>query len=758
MQTQIPQNNPQYIPESLHYKRTKKTYQGYSTTIKTKSMANAIKTKNNRPLITKMINHRLYEKYASSQNYYYMKDINAILGNQRIPSVIAFRDYEDYMKKDEVLRRFYYTEEYDSKLQQLTEYYKFHKEIPRIFSKNEYDIYFDYHDRKRKVDFVKITNMLKKENGEDPFLDQKLEILRKRQKDFTPILQNLSSYIRSSFRNSTPREQKTRKFFEKGLRILDQSNTINDIFEKLNDIVSLSSKVSFENSSEISLDNLTEKSINQRENIGRSNPKGRSNKSKIHKEMDMETSLLFKKTSNKSSERTRSKIASDIVNEKFIKYQNKGKKENFFGNFMKKKKQGVIKSEIDQTDNSKSKIKPKRKKSKKSEIFKKYSEKILKTTEDEPKASKLGKFNWTKLNKNFGNMKKNNSKILKKKKKESISGKYDSTKPSKKKPMSNRNNSNKTFKSSFATSRHKRESSLEKFREELSKFKFSKMGNNSQKTLKSSRSKKTAIKTKGHYKTKSEFGVASIAYLTRVESTNTHISSNFKGGKKSLGNKLDLDLITKEKKNNFFSKKKIENKSISGKPNTTDNKMNKFQFDNIYKTKFSNLKEEMKIFKTQRKSKPITFSSGGNKVEIENGKLSSKRTKKYLAKKNQHRVESLKDMKFLKKSSEKYKVDTSNLLSTKILNRSKEPLLGKKGKHKHSRSEPEKLLMHNFIKKNENEVNFKALGGFKNLVDIGRNKDFRRESQPFNSYRGKRRGNSGGSTAFGQILYSSRNV
>jgi len=90
-----------------------------------------------------------------------------------VPAVIKWKDVKDYLLDDEVMKRFYYREEYHEKFNQLTEYYKFHKEIPRVFSKKEYDMYFDYHDRKRKVDFVKITNMLKIENGEDPHLEKK---------------------------------------------------------------------------------------------------------------------------------------------------------------------------------------------------------------------------------------------------------------------------------------------------------------------------------------------------------------------------------------------------------------------------------------------------------------------------------------------------------------------------------------------------------------------------------------------------------
>lgn len=750
--------SPQYIPESLNYKKTKKSQNAYSTTMKTKSQLktfNISTSRKDRPKIKGLINHKLYEKYSSSQNYYYMKDVNAILGNQRIPSVIVFRDLQDQMKKEEVLRRFFFLEEYDSKFQQLTEYYKFHKEIPRIFSKNEYDIYFDYHDRKRKVDFVQITNMLKRENGEDPYLERKLELIRRRQKQYDPILNNLSSFMRSSYRTSMTPKNNQRYFLNK-TKVLDQSSTILDIYDKLHDIVSLSSILSFENSRDISLDNLTIKSKIRRDNIGKNKSARRSkdftmekekkltSKRSNYNEINMETSLLFKKSHR---DRLRSGISSEIINDKIMEIQFGGKKgkEKAPGNFSKKKKKNLVRSEVAH-NRSKSRLKSKKRKSKKSDMGKKNSERVFKTGEEDKSKGKLGKFSWTRLNKNIGTSKKSMAKTLKRSKRKDTSGKLES-KTSKKKASSNRNYSHKASKGSFATTRHKRESSLDRFREELSKFKFSKSTKQSQKALKSSRSKKSSGKIKGHYKTKSEIGLGNLAYLTRFDTKNSQVPSNNHLRRKS-GGKLDFDFIN-EKKKNFFSKKKNEKSSHKSK---------KFQFDNIYKTRFSNLKQEMKFFKNQRKSKPITFGSGGSKKSLKTAKVSAKRSKKYMAKKNHHRVESLSDMKFLKKSREKYNNDRSNLFSGKILNKSKEPIVAKRGKHKHTRSEPEKLLMHNFIKKNEQEVNFKAFGGFKNLVEVGRNNDFRRESQPFNSYRSKRRGNSGGAANFGKLLYSSRNV
>lgn len=38
----------------------------------------------------------------------------------------------------------------------MIEYYKYHIEIPRIFCKDATDLYFDYHDRKRQIEYVRV--------------------------------------------------------------------------------------------------------------------------------------------------------------------------------------------------------------------------------------------------------------------------------------------------------------------------------------------------------------------------------------------------------------------------------------------------------------------------------------------------------------------------------------------------------------------------------------------------------------------------
>ena len=49
---------------------------------------------------------------------------------------------------------------YAGYLQNLADYYKYHNEIPRFFAKKLFEMFFEYHDEKRKLNFRLVTKML----------------------------------------------------------------------------------------------------------------------------------------------------------------------------------------------------------------------------------------------------------------------------------------------------------------------------------------------------------------------------------------------------------------------------------------------------------------------------------------------------------------------------------------------------------------------------------------------------------------------
>ena len=120
--------------------------------------------KNRAEFFSQMIIRALYSKYASSQNYYYTKDLNEIIANAKSSVVIIYKDNVTYDEEEEYLKRFYRINEYDYKIKMLSEYYKFHRDIARIFMLPTSLILNKYHDRKRRLEYIRITKMLKEEN------------------------------------------------------------------------------------------------------------------------------------------------------------------------------------------------------------------------------------------------------------------------------------------------------------------------------------------------------------------------------------------------------------------------------------------------------------------------------------------------------------------------------------------------------------------------------------------------------------------
>jgi hypothetical protein len=100
-----------------------------------------------------VMNDTLFKKFAASQNYYYCKDINDILGNKLTSASLMFEDIQCLVEEEEFLKRFYFKSEYVNKLTMLSEYYKYHSDIPRIFLQPSVNSLNNFHDKKRKLKY-----------------------------------------------------------------------------------------------------------------------------------------------------------------------------------------------------------------------------------------------------------------------------------------------------------------------------------------------------------------------------------------------------------------------------------------------------------------------------------------------------------------------------------------------------------------------------------------------------------------------------
>lgn len=61
----------------------------------------------------------------------------------------------------------------------LSEYYKFHNEVPRLFMLSIAETLDNYIDERRQLEYVKVTNILKKDQPEEKKKPSKYEPIQK---------------------------------------------------------------------------------------------------------------------------------------------------------------------------------------------------------------------------------------------------------------------------------------------------------------------------------------------------------------------------------------------------------------------------------------------------------------------------------------------------------------------------------------------------------------------------------------------------
>ena len=66
------------------------------------------------------------------------------------------------------MRRIYKNTEFSHKIKLLTEYYKFHHDIPRLFMLPETNTLNNFHDKKRRFEYFWIARLIEEENKKNP--------------------------------------------------------------------------------------------------------------------------------------------------------------------------------------------------------------------------------------------------------------------------------------------------------------------------------------------------------------------------------------------------------------------------------------------------------------------------------------------------------------------------------------------------------------------------------------------------------------
>jgi len=111
---------------------------------------------------------QICQRHSASENFFFAKTINDFLEHQRSSQAIRIKDLIALEVEEEYLKRVYRLSEYQNKLQDLTEYYKYHNDIVRLFIFPESHILNKYYDRKRKIKYCEIAKLIELENRNNP--------------------------------------------------------------------------------------------------------------------------------------------------------------------------------------------------------------------------------------------------------------------------------------------------------------------------------------------------------------------------------------------------------------------------------------------------------------------------------------------------------------------------------------------------------------------------------------------------------------
>ena len=77
--------------------------------------------------------------------------------NKSEPLVINFKDEMCFTEMEEHVKKVYHKNNLNAKITYLTEYYKFHKDIPRLFMVPTTIILNNFHDKKRRIEYFVIA-------------------------------------------------------------------------------------------------------------------------------------------------------------------------------------------------------------------------------------------------------------------------------------------------------------------------------------------------------------------------------------------------------------------------------------------------------------------------------------------------------------------------------------------------------------------------------------------------------------------------
>lgn len=182
-----------------------------------------------------ILNSFLYHKFSSSQNYYLTRRINEILCNSISPSTVQFKQISHMQKHTEAVSRFYPLSQQTLHLRSLTEYYKFHSEVPRLFMMPVSEIIHEFHDKKRRVNYIRITKMIGISNPENIRLHDTESMLALEEGSFIDH-QSLIHMIPPELKQNRQARSPVKKDRARPVNGTDKSNSLHDFQTFLNHV------------------------------------------------------------------------------------------------------------------------------------------------------------------------------------------------------------------------------------------------------------------------------------------------------------------------------------------------------------------------------------------------------------------------------------------------------------------------------------------------------------------------------------------
>ena len=158
--------------------------------------------------INRILNQGLYNKYTSSLDYYYTKDINSILYKKRKPFSIQFNDERILDDDREYLRKFFGRHEATAQLVDIKNFYTQFKDYPKFFSLPFMLVMNTHIRRQRRLEYYNVFKDKRQDDTEPMIADRD-------QFEFMDMLGESFKRRRGESRSSqshqlpTPREQRS---------------------------------------------------------------------------------------------------------------------------------------------------------------------------------------------------------------------------------------------------------------------------------------------------------------------------------------------------------------------------------------------------------------------------------------------------------------------------------------------------------------------------------------------------------------------